>query len=143
MSAPGLADTLQRLEREFEEALGAARQLQDQGPHTVLVTSLDRGDVSNSLIEMLAVGRDEAWLVATPRLAFEVTPNGGGDITAALFAALLRSRDSLDEALEQTAAIIFGLYDRSRELGRRELALVEAQAEIVAPSRWFQAERVG
>jgi pyridoxal kinase len=45
-------------------------------------------------------------------------------------------------ALEQTTGAVFGLLQATLESGRRELQLVPAQEEYVAPSHTFTARRV-
>lgn len=122
------------------EVLAAADALRAQGPGTVLVTSAQYQGTDPATISMVAVSGDEAWGVQTPRL--EPTFTGSGDITAAVFLAGLLCSHSLREALEQTAAAVYAVLKKTTDLGRRELALVAAQDEIVAPSQTFQAERL-
>jgi pyridoxine kinase len=89
---------------------------------------------------MVAVDGGGAWLVSTPQLARTFT--GSGDVTAATFlAALLRLHD-LPEALEHTAAVIYGLLAMTDALGRSELALIAAQEEFVRPSHSFEVVRL-
>lgn len=122
------------------DLIAAARALCAQGPRLVLVTSLERADGPPDAVEMLLVSKDRAWLAATPRLSFPINPNGAGDMTAALFlAAILKGRDP-GTALGDTISAVFAVLDRTRELGRREMALVEAQDAIVSQTRRFEAE---
>ena len=124
------------------ELIAAARVLCAKGPRLVLVTSLERRDGPPDAVEMLLVSRDEAWLAATPRLTFPINPNGAGDMTAALFlAAVLKGRDP-GMALSDTLSAVYAVLDRTRELGGREMALVEAQDAIVAPPQRFEARRL-
>jgi pyridoxine kinase len=119
------------------EATGAAARLRARGPGIVLVTSLAPAP---DRVTMLASGAAGAWVVETPRLP--VTLNGCGDVTAALFLAHLLRGASLPEALALTAAAMFALIETTARLGRYELALVAAQAELVSPSRRFPPQRV-
>lgn len=128
--------------RDLDGARGAARALLAQGPRIVLVTSLDRADRAEGSIEMLAVSRDEAWLIATPELAFPVAPNGSGDATAALFTGHYLETGDMRVALERTAAGIFAILDATRTSGGRELALVAAQDALARRETRFGARPV-
>ncbi|HEX5322047.1 MAG TPA: pyridoxal kinase PdxY [Stellaceae bacterium] len=108
------------------EAAEAAAAL---APPTVMVTSLEAAE---DRIAMLGIGADGAWLVETPRVP--VMLNGCGDVTAALFLARLLRGEALPEALAATAAAMFALIEATARFGRYELALVEMQDELVAPS---------
>jgi pyridoxine kinase len=124
----------------LETALAAADSLCARGPRLVLVTSLERKDAPPDIVEMLAVDSGAAWLVATPRLA--LSANGAGDAVAALFLGhYLRTRDTA-LALGATASSIFAILEATQRAGMRELQLVAAQDELVAPHRRFVAEQV-
>ncbi|RED54280.1 pyridoxal kinase PdxY [Aestuariispira insulae] len=128
--------------KDLNSSIAAARDLVARGVTALLVTSLERDDLPAGQIEMLAVSGDEAWLVNTPRLDFPIMPNGAGDICAALFTGhFLKNRD-LKRALEQTTATVYGLFEASWQRGERELALIEAQDEIIRPSHPFDARSV-
>jgi pyridoxine kinase len=78
--------------------------------------------------------------VSTPRLPRTFT--GSGDVTAATFlAALLRLRD-VPEALAHAAAVSYGLLAITADLGRSELALIDAQEEFLHPSHRFEVVRL-
>jgi pyridoxine kinase len=76
--------------------------------------------------------------VRTPRL--DIKPNGAGDCIAALFFAHRLATGSAKTALERAVASVFGVLARTAATNARELLLVEAQDEFVAPSRLFDAE---
>jgi pyridoxine kinase len=122
------------------EALDAARRLRDRGVGTVLVTSFRRRRAGADKVEMLAVGEAGAWLVATPLLP--IAPNGGGDLTAALFLAHLLQGEPIGAALAATAGSVWGIIEATMRAGARELQLVAAQQELVRPSRSFRTRRV-
>src|SRR3984957_2396172 len=147
-AALALADivTPNRFELEFltgraigslAEAVDAAAALRQQGPGTVLVTSLD---AEPDRLTMLASGGDGAWAVETPRLA--VMLNGCGDVTGALFLGHLLTGDSLADALAATAASMFAVIETTVGLGRYELALVASREELAKPRRVFAPMRV-
>jgi len=124
----------------IETAVAAAEILRASGPRVVLVTSLDRDDAPGDSVEMLAVEADAAWLVATPRLPLSV--NGAGDAVAALFLGHFLRTGEAGLALGATASSIFAILEATQRAGMRELQLVAAQDELVAPRRRFAAERV-
>ncbi|MGQ9365785.1 pyridoxal kinase PdxY [Azospirillum sp. ST 5-10] len=126
----------------LEDALAATAALRARGPRLVLVTSLTRGDGDADRIEMLVDGADGAWAVATPRLPLDPPPNGAGDATAALFLAhMLRTGDPA-QALASATAAIYAVFEATQRSGERELQLIAAQDELVAPSRRFAARRI-
>jgi pyridoxine kinase len=122
------------------DVLDAADVARALGPEVVLITSVVRRDTPPARIEMVAVDNDGAWLVSTPRLPRTFT--GSGDVTAATFlAALLRLRD-VPEALAHAAAVSYGLLAITADLGRSELALIDAQEEFLHPSHRFEVVRL-
>ncbi|HEY6934873.1 MAG TPA: pyridoxal kinase PdxY [Marmoricola sp.] len=124
----------------LEEILAAVDEVRAKGPRTLLVTSVEHADREPDTIGMMAVDGDGAWLVETPRLPLKA--NGSGDVTAALFSALLVDGGDPVAALEQTTGAVFGLLQATLDSGQRELQLVQAQEEYVAPSRTFTAKRI-
>ena len=122
------------------DVLDAADVARALGPEVVLITSVVRRDTPPARIEMVAVDSDGAWLVSTPRLPRTFT--GSGDVTAATFlAALLRLHD-VPEALAHAAAVSYGLLAITADLGRSELALIDAQEEFLHPSHRFEVVRL-
>ena len=122
------------------DALAAARDLLALGPKVVLLTSLRLGPAPAEEIEMLAVAPEAAWRVRTPYLALDPMPNGAGDSVAALFLArYLKTRD-VPAALGQAASAIFAVIEATGKAGTRELQLIAAQDELVAPTRRFEVE---
>jgi pyridoxine kinase len=122
------------------DALQAVDVLKAAGPRIVLVTSLERGDASGESSEMLVAENDKAWLVATPVLPIAV--NGAGDAIAALFLGHYLLTRSAEQAIAAAAATVFGIIEATWQAGSRELRLVAAQDEIVAPRRRFPPQRV-
>jgi pyridoxine kinase len=128
----------------LKETLSAARALMGRGPHPsiMLVTSLRRSDAPEGTIEMLALTREAAWLVATPELAFPIAPNGTGDAVAALFLAHWHAHRDVGRALEDVAASIFAVLEATLASGERELRLVTAQDLLVSPTHRFNAMKL-
>jgi pyridoxine kinase len=121
-----------------DEARVKLARLHQRGPKVILVTSLHLEDTPTDAIDVAASESGSAWRVRTPRL--DVSPNGAGDcIAARLFFHWLIAR-SARIALESAVASVFGLLSRTAEAKSRELLLVAAQDEFVAPSRTFQAQ---
>jgi len=115
------------------KVLTAVDAVRATGPRNVLVTSVVT-DSTDSL-SLIAVDDDGAWSVTTPHLP--ITPNGGGDVTAAVYLAHLLGSGSTRTALERTANTMFAILERTLASGRRELELVASQADIAnAPARF-------
>jgi pyridoxine kinase len=126
----------------LDDAIAAGRTVLGLGPSIVVVTSLRHADTAPNRIEILAVTAKGTWRVTTAFLEFETPPNGAGDLTAALFLGhYLRTRD-VKAALEGAAAGVFAVIAATHEAGTRELQLIAAQDEIVAPKRRFSAEQI-
>ncbi|RBY87841.1 pyridoxal kinase PdxY [Blastococcus sp. TF02A-30] len=126
--------------RTLAEVKDAAAAVQALGPRVVVTTSLDAEDTPADSIDLLASEGGRHWRVRTPKLGVSV--NGAGDAIAALFLAhWLRTR-SAGEALGAAAASVFGLLARTEAAGSREILLVDAQEEFVAPSRSFAVDEV-
>jgi len=129
----------------MSDAVAAARSLlggAHGGPRLVLITSLRRADAAVDQVEMVAVGRDAAWRIATPMIGFDIAPNGTGDAVAALFSAHWIESGDVAGALGKAASSIFAVLETTQAMGERELQLVAAQEHMVAPSRHFTAEKL-
>lgn len=110
------------------------------GPGIILVTSYLGAETPPGSIDLLASDGRDLWRVRTHRL--DVAVNGAGDAIAALFFVhMLQTRD-LPQALAAAAASIHGLLRRTVEAGSREILLIGAQDEFVAPTARFTPERV-
>lgn len=114
-------------------AVAAARALLARGPRVVVVTSLRDG----ASVACLAVTAEGAWAVRTPYLAFDPPVSGTGDTLSALVLAHLLRGEAAPEALSLAVSSLYGVLEKTRSLGRRELALVQGQDEIALPSRLF------
>jgi len=124
------------------EAVAAARGLLALGPKVVVVTSLRHNQTPAEAIDMLAVTPEGAWQVRTPYLPLDKPVNGAGDVLAALFLGhYVRTREA-PTALADTAASVFAIVSATQTAGTRELQLVAAQANLVAPSRRFPVEKI-
>ncbi|HYH20557.1 MAG TPA: pyridoxal kinase PdxY [Azospirillum sp.] len=126
----------------LDDALAATAALRARGPRVVLVTSLTRTEAPADRIEMLVDTADGAWVVATPRLPLDPPPNGAGDAVAALFLAHYLKAFDAAAALEQASAAIYAVFEETRRRGTRELQLIAAQDELVAPRTVFRAGKV-
>jgi pyridoxine kinase len=122
---------------DVRDAVEAVRR---SGPRTVLVTSLRTRETPKDAVDVLVSDRTGTYRVRTPLLANVV--NGAGDMIAALFFGQLLRCGSAAEALSCAVSAVFGVLDRTAEAGSRELLLVEAQEEIVAPRRGFTPEQL-
>jgi pyridoxine kinase len=75
--------------------------------------------------------------VRTPKLP--ISPNGTGDLFAALLvAARLRGADT-PEALVHAASAIFAVLERTAAGATTEMRIVESAEELVHPKRRFDA----
>ena len=121
-------------------ALAASESLRARGPRAVLVTSLHTAQTPRDAVDMLACDANGRFLVRTPLLPVGV--NGAGDVAAALFFFHYLRTGDLAAALARTASSVFGIVRRTAQAGSREILLIEAQEELVAPSQIFRPEPV-
>jgi pyridoxine kinase len=121
-----------------EEVRAGLVKLHLRGPKVILVTSLHLDDTASDAIDIAASESGEVWRVRTPRL--DIAPNGAGDCIAALFFVHWLTTRSPKVALERAVASMFGIISRTAAANSRELLLVAAQDEFVAPTRRFEAQ---
>jgi pyridoxine kinase len=126
--------------RSIASVTDAVAAVQARGPRVVLTTSLVAEDTPEDAVDLLASADGRHYRVRTPRL--DVSVNGAGDAVAALFLAHWLATRSAGEALGRAAASVFGLLARTEAAGSREILLVDAQEEFVAPSRSFEVVEV-
>lgn len=122
----------------LDDVLDAVARVRARGPRNVLVTSVVTEDAD--ALSLVAVDDDGAWAVTTPRLP--ITPNGGGDVTAAVYLAHLLGTGSTAQALGRTANTLFAILARTLASGRRELELVASQEDIAHPPTRFEVRRL-
>jgi pyridoxine kinase len=125
--------------RTLDQARAAARTLRGKGPGLVVTTSLSLGPDSLSCLLDSAQG---AWLVTTPRIDFAIPPNGAGDLLSALLLARLARGENAPDALAAAVSSVHGVLSETHRLNRREMALAQAQEQLVAPTRLFKAEKL-
>ena len=129
-----------RITTNMAETLAAVEALRAMGPQTVLVTSLTTNETPDDAIDLVACGGAGRYRVRTPKLPISV--NGAGDAIAGLFFAHWLRSGSAAEALSKAASAVFGILKKTAEAGSREILLIEAQDELVRPSREFRAEPI-
>jgi len=124
--------------RTLQEVLDAVDVVRATGPSNVLVTSVVTGNPHE--IDLVAVSDEGAWAINTPLLP--ITPNGGGDVTAAVYLSHLLSTGNTSESLGRTANTLFAILDRTLKSGRRELELVASQDDIASPPATYQVTQL-
>jgi pyridoxine kinase len=124
----------------LEDVVDAVDVVRATGPRDVLVTSVVHGALGSEELDLVAVSDEGAWAVTTPLLP--ITPNGGGDVTAAVYLAHLRTTGSPATALGLTANTLFAILEQTLATGRRELELVASQGAIASPPTRFDVRRL-
>jgi pyridoxine kinase len=92
-------------------------------------------------ISMLVSDKTGFYRINTPNLPLEQNPAGSGDLTTAVFLSRYLETGSVKRTLELTAASVYGILETTMKGGGRELLLIQAQDELVSPSRSFEAEK--
>ena len=126
----------------IDQVIAQAQALIARGPSTIVITSAELPDTPD--------GRDRdarasnasqaSWRVRTPKLP--ISPNGTGDLFAALFAAARVRGADTPEALAHAASAIFAVLERTAARGTEEMRIVESAELLVHPKRRFDAEPV-
>lgn len=124
--------------RDHAELRAAAQALRGKGPRRVLITSLTTQETPRDCVDMAVCDDHHQYLLRTPRL--DACFHGAGDVAAALFTAHLLQAGDARTALSRAGSALAGLLRRTYEAGGGELRLIEAQDEIVSPSRMYDAE---
>jgi pyridoxine kinase len=123
--------------RSLDSVVTAIETLRELGPRVVLATSIRADETPADALDVIACDGSGRYRVRTPKL--EVAAHGAGDLIAALFLThYLRSR-LVAEALCRAVPSVFGILKRTAG-DSKEMALIEAQDELVNPSANFRAE---
>ncbi len=124
----------------LENALAACNILHERGVECVLVTSLEYSDIiDKSEIAMLVSTKIKKYIIRTPKLQMPISPNGSGDMTAALFLAKYLTTKDYKVTLEYVASAIYGVFKQTLDNQQRELAIIQAQNQFINPSFKYQA----
>jgi pyridoxine kinase len=124
-----------------DQMIALAQGLLARGPSTIVVTSAELAGTPIGEIDTLAVERSSAFRVRTPKLP--ISPNGTGDLFAALYvSARVRDQDTPD-ALAHAASAIFAVLERTAARGTAEMRIVESADQLIHPQRRFDAVAVG
>ena len=101
----------------------------------ILLTSLRTAETPADAIDLLAADGAGFHRVRTPLLP--IAANGAGDTIAALFLFHWLRTHAIAPALSAAASAVFGLLRRTAEAGSRELLMIAAQDEFIAPTATF------
>jgi pyridoxine kinase len=123
--------------RTAAEVITQARALIARGPSVIVVTSAELTDTPADTIETLAIEGSRAFRVRTPKVP--ISPNGTGDLFAALFVAARVQDKDTPQALSHAASAIFAVLERTAARGTEEMRIVESREELMTPKRRFEA----
>ncbi len=126
---------------KIDQVIEAARAVLARGPSTVVVTSAELADTPAGEIETLAVEGEEAWRVRTPKLP--ISPNGTGDLFAALLVSARVHGNDTPEALSHAASAIYAVLERTAARGTEEMRIVESAEQMANPKRRFDTIAIG
>ncbi|SLN14148.1 pyridoxal kinase [Oceanibacterium hippocampi] len=113
-------------------ALRAIESIRAKGPAAVVATSVLLPELGEERIGTLAINRDGAWLVTTPRL--DAPQKGTGDVFAALLLGHLLNGREMGDALAAAVGSVYRLLGASVAANSPEMLLVEAQAALAEPA---------
>ena len=116
----------------------ALHALHDKGPAVIVLTSAVIDETPSHAIDMLVSDGNSIARIRTPRLGF--SPNGAGDLTAALFLSSYLKHHSAADALAHAASSVHAILDETLKTGGGELKLIAAQEALVSPPQHFTPE---
>jgi pyridoxine kinase len=123
------------------QVIATAQALMGRGPSTVIVTSAELEDTPSGEIATLAIERTsegiKAWRAGTPKLP--ISPNGTGDLFAALFVAARVQGKDTPGALGHAVSAIYAVLERTAARATQEMRIVESAEMLVRPPRLFEA----
>ena len=122
------------------DAVLECRKLIDQGPKIILVTSFIADDLSDKKLMILAVDSKNAFCLTTPRI--NVSLNGTGDLTSALFTLFYFKTKNIKKALQESISRVYEMIQKTHKNNSKELLLVDYQEVIQKPSRIFSAVKL-
>ena len=118
-----------------DQAIALAEALLARGPSTIIVTSAELADTPCGELDSLAVERSRAFRVRTPKLP--ISPNGTGDLFAALYVSARILGRNTPDALAHAASAILAVLERTAARGTEEMCIVESAEQLVRPLRRF------
>lgn len=117
----------------------AAKTLLDKGIKKILVTSYQGEECQDEEISMVLLSNEDRYFIKTPKLDFDIAPNGSGDLVSALVMDLSLKGLSHKALLEQVTTKVFQVFIKTKKANTRELQLIQAQDDLVDDSVLFQA----
>jgi pyridoxine kinase len=130
--------------KTIEAVIAQAGAFGARGPSTIVITSAALADTPDDKIESLAIERSHerfrAWRVRTPKLP--ISPNGTGDLFAALYVAARIGGSETSDAVSHAASAIFAVLEITAAAGTQEMRIVESAGLLVHPKRRFDAVAV-
>ena len=140
-----------------DDALKAVNILHETGPSIVLVTSFKETKGKTGMIASRSAAggltsgcQPQVYKTTTPELPLGSNVAGTGDMTTAVFLSEYLKSGNLENTLERCTASIYNILDYSYSAslinnpasGRTELKIIEAQDQLVSPTRIFKAEKI-
>jgi pyridoxine kinase len=129
------------------DVLEGVKRLHAAGPRIILVTSLKTTEMERAdspEIGMLVSDGKDAYRISTPELYFENSTSmaGSGDLTTSVFLSGYLKTGDIKQALELTAASVYGIMEATHRAESRELLIIAAQEELKTSTFSFQAVKV-
>ena len=117
-----------------------AKVLFTKGIKTILVTSYQGKECEPDEIAMVLLTKEGTWLIKTPRLHFDIAPNGSGDLVSALVMDKILKGINVKDLLEQVTNSVYQIFEETVESNTRELQLIQAQEALVKSKSQFIAQ---
>lgn len=126
--------------KTLDDTKRALQALHKKGPRIILLTSAVIDETPAEVIDMIVSDMNHVSRIRTPRLKF--SPNGAGDLTAALFLSSYLKKRSAPEALAHAASSVHAILQATWNKGGGELALIAAQEALMNPPQFFKPKQL-
>jgi len=130
-----------RAQESLTDTLFAADALRARGPKTIVITSLQGRKGNKPTLSNVIVSDSGAWRVTVPQIPLRA--KGTGDTFAGLFLAHTLRGEKAEDALMLATSTLYGIIDDTARHDSDELRLIDAQAEYLNPSFYFDTVRIG
>lgn len=114
----------------------------DNGTQGVLVTSYQGAEINSNEIGMLLLTPETNWLVKTPKLVFDIPPNGSGDLVSSFLLDKYLKKIVSPLALAQISQQIYDVFAMTKMMNRRELALIDCQDVFSHETSTFEVSAI-
>ncbi len=126
----------------YVEVKNAIQELPYYKNQIILITSFQLQSNPKDELEVLMYYEGALYSIKTDFIHFKNTPNGMGDLFAALFLGIFMKNSSALQAFSHAVSSIYSILKSTYASQNREIAIIPNQDFIVKPNYAFEAKHV-